>query len=273
MNGWHLGRFAALDFETDSPEPLDAFIVTGCLALVGDGRDAEVHEWLLSPGNREIAAGAVAIHGVTTEHAREHGSDHMDGVGHIVHTIASALASGAVLVGHNIGYDLTVLESECVREGVPTLSETIAGPIRPAIDTMVIDKHVAPFRRRVSETQGPYQLRTTAETYGLPWDEEKAHGSTYDALASARAAWRMGQIAHRPHGERPDWVRALRTNRFNDLAGVSLDELHDRQVTWAAEDAASLQQWFREKAPEGKRDPNAVVDGSWPVRSPKAVNS
>lgn len=264
---WHQGRLAALDFETDSPNPNEAFIVTACLALVGGSRDAEIREWLLSPGDREIAAGAIAIHGVTTEVARAEGQDHTDGVGEIAHAIASVLASGAVLVGHNVAYDLTVLEAECRREGVPTLAETLGGPIRPVLDTMVLDKHVAPFRKRISETQGPYQLRTTAETYGLGWDEEKAHGSTYDALMSARAAWTMGQIAHRPHGDRPDWVRALRTQQFNDLAGLSVGELHDRQIRWAAEDAASLQLWFREKAPEGKRDPNAVVDGSWPVRT------
>jgi DNA polymerase-3 subunit epsilon len=264
---WHLGRLAALDFETSGKDPAEAFIVTACLALVGGGRDTEIHEWVLSPGDREIPAGAVAIHGVTTDFAREHGRDHKDGVSHVTETIAGVLASGAVLVGHNIGYDLTVLERECAREGVPTLTETLGGPIRPVIDSMVIDKHCAPFRRRVSEVQGPYQLRTTAETYGLPWDDEKAHGSTYDALMSARAVWTMGQIAHRPHADRPDWVKALRTQRFNDIAGLTLDELHDRQVTWAAEDAANLQTWFREKAPEGKRDPNAIVDGSWPVRS------
>lgn len=267
---WHQGRLAALDFETDSPNPDEAFIVTACLALVGGGRETEIHEWLLSPGDREIAPGAVAIHGVTTEFAKANGTDHTDGVGNIAHTIASVLASGAVLVGHNVAYDCSVLENECVREGVPTLTETLGCPIRPVIDSMVIDKHCAPFRRRVSETQGPYQLRTTAETYGVPWDDEKAHGSTYDALASARAAWHMGQIAHTPEAGRPDWVKALRTQRFDDLAGVTAEELHDLQVTWAAEDAASYQSWLRTKAPEGKRDPDAVIDGSWPVRAPKA---
>lgn len=266
---WHLGRLAALDFETSGKEPLDAFIVTACLALVGGDQKPEIHEWLLSPGDREIPAEAVAIHHVETEFAKAKGQDHKDGVGHIVHTIAGALASGAVLVGHNIGgYDLTVLESECAREGVPTLAETIGGPIRPVIDTMVIDKHVAPFRSSPSKTQTAYQLRTTAETYGVGWDESKAHGSTYDALASARAAWHMGQIANRPHQQRPDWVRALRTQRFNDLAGVDAGQLHDRQVKWALEQAADRQRWLRTTGPrDGVPDPHAVVDGSWPAKN------
>jgi DNA polymerase-3 subunit epsilon len=272
---WHEARFAAVDFETSGKDPLDAFIVTACLALVGGGRPTEIHEWILSPGHREIPAEATAIHHVSTDFAKANGRDHKDGVADIGLTILGAIASGAVLVGHNVGgYDLTVLESECRREGIPTLAESIGGPIRPVIDTMVIDKHVAPFRRSPSKTQTAYQLRTTAETYGLPWDEEKAHGSTYDALASARAAWRMGQIAHCPHGERPDWVRGLRTQRFNDLAGIDVGELHDRQVKWAADQAADRQRWLRTTGPkDGAPDPNAVVDGSWPVRAPRTVSS
>lgn len=272
MTPWFQGRLAALDFETSSKLPMEAFIVTGCLAIVGGGQVTDPLEWLLSPGDREIPAEAVAIHKVSTEFARASGRDHKDGVAHIVHSIASVLASGAPLVGHNISYDLTVLEQECLREGIPTLADTIGGPIRPVIDSMVLDKHVAPFRRRVSKTQGAYQLRTTAETYGLPWDDEKAHGATFDALASVRAVYKMGSIAHRPHVHRPDWVRALRTQQFDDLAGLTVEELHDRQMVWAHEQETSTAAHFAEKdraeaQARGEEYVPKVEPRGWPVKA------
>jgi DNA polymerase-3 subunit epsilon len=48
--------------------------------------------------------------------------------------------------------------------------------------------------------------------------------------------------------------------RFSDLAFVDVEELHRRQVGWAAEHAASYQEYLR------KSDPAAVIDGTWPLR-------
>jgi len=110
-------------------------------------------------------------------------------------------------------------------------------------------------------------MRTTAETYGLPWDEDQAHGAEYDALMSARAAYRMGLIAHTPYRQRPEWVLALRPNRFNSLRDVTVDELHERQIEWYREDAANYQAWLRNEAKaKDKYDPTAVIDGRWPLR-------
>lgn len=92
--------------------------------------------------------------------------------------------------------------------------------------------------------------------YGLEWDEEHAHGAEYDAVQAARAAWRIGNIAHLPAEQRPPWAGS----RFDDVAGVSLEELHEAQVVWAAQQCADLESFLRQ------RDPGAVVDGSWPLR-------
>lgn len=259
---WHAARLAALDFETSGVDAHKAFIVTAYLGHVGGGKDTDGTDWVLSPGNAEIPEAAAKIHGYDTARARAEGVDHREGVESIASSVALALSNGLPLVGHNIGgYDLTVLDAECRRWNVATVADRIGGPYFPVIDTMVLDKHVAPKRRRVSPTQGPYCLRTTAETYGLGWNETDAHGARYDALMSARAAWWMGQIAYRAPLRRPDWVRRLRTQSFDDLAGVGVGDLHALQVTWAKEQAAELQAYFR------RSDPSAVVDGTWPVRS------
>jgi DNA polymerase-3 subunit epsilon len=172
------------------------------------------------------------------------------------------------IVGHNIGgYDLNLLDRECRRHLGDSLEGICRQPINRVIDTMVLDRQAAPFRKRISETQGAYQMRTTAETYGLDWDEEQAHGAEYDALKSASAAYRMGVIAHTPYKQRPAWVLALRPNRFNSLRDITVDELHARQVEWYREDAERYQAWLRNEAKaKEKYDPEAVIDGRWPLR-------
>lgn len=84
----------------------------------------------------------------------------------------------------------------------------------------------------------------------------------YDALQSARTAWLMGDIAHRPAADRPDWVRRLRDGgaRFNLLAGVSLEELFERQQAWHREWAENFQEFKR------RTDPTAVINGDWPIQ-------
>lgn len=268
MTPWYMARLAGLDLETSGKDPHEAFIVSYCVALTGGGHDLWVRDVVLSPGDRDIPAEASAVHHITTEHAREYGLDHRESVDSVASFVAGALAKGIPVVAHNAAYDLSVIEAECRREELPTIAERLGGSLVPVIDSMVLDKHCAPFRRRVSEDQGPYQLRTTSEMYGLGWDEDLAHGSRYDAMQALQSAIRIGWIAHTPEYLRPDWVRELRTQRFDDLAGVSAVDLHALQVRWAAEDAAGLQDWFRNKAPDGKRDPEAVVDGAWPLKSP-----
>jgi DNA polymerase-3 subunit epsilon len=264
---WHVQRMAALDFESSDKDAETARIVTCALILVGGGLDTDTRTWLLSPGV-PMEPEAIKVHGITDEYAAEHGQPAEQGVAEIAKAVAEVVAGGVPLVGHNIGgYDLNLLDRECRRHLGDSLEGICRQPLTRVIDTMVLDRHCAPFRKRISETQGPYQMRTTAETYGLKWDEEQAHGAEYDALMSARAAYKMGVIAHTPYRERPDWVLALRPNRFNSLRDVTVEELHARQVEWFREDAAGYQAWLRDPAKsKDKHDPNAVIDGRWPLR-------
>ncbi|MCI3246498.1 exonuclease domain-containing protein [Streptomyces spinosisporus] len=268
---WHVQRMAALDFECSDKEPTTARAVQCALILVGGGLNTDMSAWTINPGIAQ-EPGAIAVHGLTDEYLAEHGQDPEPALGAIAKSVAEVVAAGIPLVGHNIGFDLTLLNAECQRHLGDSLEGICRQPLTRVLDTMVLDKHAAPYRRRVSETQGPYQMRTTAEVYGLGWDEEQAHGASYDALMSVRAVYKMGVIAHTRPEDRPDWVQALRNrrgpyDRFNDLAFVDVEELHRRQVVWAREDAASYQAWLRNPAKSGeKHNPDAVIDGTWPLR-------
>jgi DNA polymerase-3 subunit epsilon len=262
---WFLQRMAALDFESSDKIPETARIVSCALILVGGGQATDTREWLLNPGI-PMEPGAIKTHGITDEYAAEHGQDAKEGVHEIAEAVSEVVAAGVPLVGHNLGgYDLNLLNHECIRHLGDTLEGVCRQPLTQVIDSMILDWYAAPYRRRVSPEQGPYEMKTTAQTYGLGWDDEQAHGATYDALMSARAAYKIGAIAHTPREHRPEWVQRLRNRRgpyerFDDLAGIDVAELHRRQIPWAAERAAGLQEHFR------KTDPTVVIDGTWPLR-------
>ncbi|MCX4703922.1 exonuclease domain-containing protein [Streptomyces sp. NBC_01373] len=264
---WHLEHMAALDFESSDKDAETARIVTCALILGGVGRTPDVRTWLLNPGI-PMEPGAIAVHKITDEYAAKHGMPAEQGVGEIAKAISEVVAAGTPLVGHNIGgYDLNLLDRECRRHLGDSLEGICRQPLTRVIDTMVLDRQVAPFRKRISEDQGPYQMRTTAETYGLDWDEDKAHGAEYDAFMSARAAYQIGVIAHTPYRDRPEWVLGLRPNRFNSVRDLSVEELHARQIDWYREDAVRYQAYLRDKAKaKDKYDPDAVIDGTWPLR-------
>lgn len=237
MSNWHLGEMLAFDLETTAPEPTEARIVTACTARV-NGSVAGfslVKSWLVNPGV-EIPDEATAIHGITTEQAQADGQSPTSAVEEICVALEEAWAAGTPVVGHNVGYDLTVLAAECARHGLAAFE--VRGPV---VDTFVMDKHVDRFRK------GKRTLTRCAEVYDVRLDG--AHDSTADALASARIAWRICQ-------------------RYPSIAARTLQQLHDDQVEWAAEQAAGLQEYFR------RSEPTAVVDGTWPVRAlPAAVAS
>lgn len=232
---WAKGRLCAFDTETDGPDPLDARIITATVLFVGGGQERVDRQWLLRP-EREIPAEATAVHGISTEQAREHGMDRAEGIEQIAAQVAGAFAHGVPVVVFNACFDFTVLEHECARVGVPGVMARLApgALFGPVIDPFVIDKQVDRYRR------GKRTLGAVCEQYGI--DLGEAHDATADALGAARLAYMIA-------------------SKFPvEVGDVPAAELHARQVQWRAQQSASLQEYFRKS---GKGE---VVDGSWPLR-------
>ncbi|MFF7365658.1 exonuclease domain-containing protein [Streptomyces sp. NPDC008125] len=255
---WHRTPLVAFDLETTGVDvEADRIVTAAVIGIAGD--TAAPYEWLADPGV-EIPAGASEVHGITTEHARQHGEPAHDVVDQVAEALAVRVRLGDPIVGHNVTFDLTLLDRECRRHDVePLLDRLGEAPLR-VLDTRVLDQHCMPYRKRPSETQGARQLITLAQVYDLPWDESEAHGCAYDALMSARVLYRIGTLAHTPPEQWPNSIRTARRLRFRQLDGLDLDGLHAAQIEWAAAQAAGLQTYFR------KSDPTAVVDGTWPLR-------
>jgi DNA polymerase-3 subunit epsilon len=222
---WHTDPMFAWDLETTAPDPDEARIVTATAVWI-NGAQTEERAWLVNPGI-EIPDEAAAIHGVTTDMARDNGVDPAGAAVEIWFEICEAWRTGRPVIGFNLSYDFTVLDRELRRHGVGQVD--IAGPV---IDGHVIDKHLDKYRK------GKRTLTATCAHYGVRLDA--AHDATEDALAAARLAWRLAK-------KYPE--------QLGDLALVN-----DMQAAWRAEWAAGFEAYLtKQGTPE-------TVDGSWPLR-------
>lgn len=229
---WHNGRLAAFDLETTGIDSESDRIVTAAVSLVGDGQPPVFHAWLLDPGI-PIPAGASAVHGITTERARAEGRQPPEAVEEIVATLAEQLQQGVPVIAFNARFDLTCLDREARRHGIAPLVDRVGGEAEMlVVDPFVLDKQVDRFRK------GKRTLGAVCAHYNVPLEE--AHASHADALAAARVAWRLGQA-------------------FAELRDVELQALHRQQVDWAAEQAASFEDYLRRNGRDER------IERAWPI--------
>lgn len=230
-NAWHTGALLAVDTETTGPNPQLDRTVTCTAAKLHNGLNGTL-SWLIAP-DAPISDGAAAVHGVTDQHARANGRPPADALAEIAGELTGAIQSGIPLVLFNAAFDLTLLTREFTRHNITC-------PLEQAlvVDGHVIDKALDKFRK------GKRTLTATCEHYGVRLDG--AHDATQDALAAARVAWVLAE-------------------RYPDQVQIDLRQLHGQQVAWRAEQASSLQAYFRR---QGK--PDAVVEGGWPIQATPA---
>lgn len=223
---------AAFDLETTGTDTENDRIVTASVILVGRDIETEAHEWLVNPGI-EIPEVATAVHGVTTERARAEGVDPTVAVDEITSVLARLQAEDIPIIAFNARFDLTMLDREARRYGIEPLEARLGGiEGLLVVDPLVLDKQCNRYR------SGKRTLSILCEAYGI--DLEEAHQSHADALAAARLAWRQVQAE-------------------SELAEYDLPTLHESQVEWAAEQAESLEDYFR------KNGRDETVERSWPL--------
>jgi DNA polymerase-3 subunit epsilon len=229
---WHTGPLAAFDIETTGVDLESDRIVTAAVSLVGGGQAARHHCWLVDPGIA-IPAGATAVHGITTERARAEGRIAGEAVEEITTLLSGQLRRGVPIVAFNARFDLTMLDQEAQRHGLRPLMDRIGGPERMlVVDPFVLDKQFDRFRR------GKRTLTAVCQHYRVKLEE--AHTANEDALAAARVAYRLG-------------------SRITELGAMQLSVLHREQISWAAQQAESLEDYFRQQG-RGER-----VEGAWPI--------
>lgn len=221
---------AVFDTETTGLDTRFARIVTCFVGVIGQEGDVqESHFWLADPGV-EIPEQASAVHGVTTEMAREQGRNAAEVVGEIAEKLTSYLAGGLPVVAYNAAYDFSILHHEMVRYGMAPLSNP-----RPIIDPLVIDRAVDTYRK------GKRTLGMAAAHYLVALED--SHQADADAIAAGRVA------------------QAILRSHADTLTGDA-QWLHDQQIEWSRAWAENYQKFRR-----GSGDPAFVASGAWPVRS------
>ena len=230
---WHNGPMVAFDTETTGTDPLEARIVSVCLARCEAGATPEVASWLVDPGI-EIPAEASAVHGISTEVARRDGRPPAEVLEPVAVQLVAAWRSGLPTIAMNACYDLTVIERELDRNGLPSLGERLEGEPMLVVDPLVIDRHLARYR------PGKKRLEDLCRVYRVTLDG--AHTADGDALAAARVAWRMA-------------------TRHPDELGGDLPGLQRLQAAWHREWAEQFEAYLRDNG-----DSEAVIGRDWPVR-------
>jgi len=226
---WHLGPLASFDIESTGVNPATDRIVTAAL-IRSDGKTLR---WLSDVDGVEIPTAASDIHHVTTEHARAHGHPAKTVVEEIADAIARELTLGAAaLVVMNAPYDLSMLDAECARHGVPTVTDRIGRPIGPVIDPLVLDRAADKWRKR------PSKLEALAAHYGVHLSD------AHQADAYARAALDV----------------ALRIAEEFPKLQVPAEVVHGWQVTWHERWAEGHEEFRR------RTNPDYCVPRSWPLR-------
>lgn len=217
----------AFDLETTGVDAANDRIVTAAFIWLHPDGTHETRTWLVDPGI-EIPEGAAAVHGISTEYARDNGMTPSMALQEISEMLNTAAAANLPIVGHNVSYDFSLLTAELRRHDMPELDWF------PVLDTIVLDKAVDKYRK------GSRNLTATTEHYGVVL--ENAHTADADALASALVFRAMAE-------------------KFPEKLNMPLPELHAAQVAWRREQQSSLEEFLRRK----KNDPTIHIEKTWPV--------
>ncbi len=156
-------RFCFIDFETTGLYPkTDAIIEAGAL-LVSGGTVLRRFQSFVNPG-RPIPESSIAIHGIRDEMVAD-----APYIADVLPEILS-LIQDAVIVAHNVNFDLSFLKSACESSG-------LQAPDVRAIDT-------CSFARVELKGEKSYSLQNLAQKYQL--DGKQFHRALDDAEVCSR---------------------------------------------------------------------------------------
>lgn len=230
---WHTGPLLSFDVETTGVDIDTDRIVTACVAHI-DGSDVVSTTWLLNPGI-EIPDEATEVHGITTEQARTDGEDPAEVLPVIAEHLVDAWHAGVPVIAMNASFDLSLLDRELARHGLPSLEVRLAGFPMLVVDPLVIDRALDRYRK------GKKRLEDLCQVYGVVNDA--AHDAAGDALAAARVAWKQAV----------KWPGAL---------AKPLAELTADQARWHRDWAAEFELYLRKV----KEDETITIEREWPLR-------
>jgi DNA polymerase-3 subunit epsilon len=180
-----------------------------------------------------IPEAVTAIHGITDDMVAS-APELAATTEKIASLLASIWQSGGVVVGMNVSYDLTMVESLCMRLGLTPLSQR--GEIGAVFDILVIDRRFDKYRK------GGRKLTDLCAHYGVVLGD--AHDASADAGASLEVLEAM--IA-----------------RFPELATIPTESISETMRTW-------YQTWLRDFSAYREKQGDAPANAGryiWPIHT------
>ena len=231
VGAWPAGELLGLDFETTGIDRFNDVPVSYALVSVVEGVVVRSWSGLIDPG-REIPPEATAVHGISTERARDEGMPLREAISLVSDAVVAASARGVPLAGMKLDYDLTILETQA--GDLCGWGPTGRGWCGPVLDAVVIDRHFDPDRK------GRRTLVDLCAHYGI--EIGNAHDASVDAIASIEVLFAL----------------AL---RYDALWECDLARLHHDQIDWHREWTERYDSW---RLAEGMI-PIDPRDYLWPV--------
>lgn len=231
FGAWDRGPLLGFDLETTSPDPYTALPVSFALAQFNNQKMSEVRTGLIDPGI-PIPAESTSIHGITDEMVKARGGSLEASVAGIGAILFEASARGTPVTGCNLSFDLTIIN--ILHAHFFGRSLIGLGWCGPAIDVLVIDRHVDRYRR------GKRTLDGLCHQYRV---EAGGHLAAGDAIAATLVAIELSAA-------------------WKEVREMHPSELHEAQKLWH-------KGWFdhyneyRVEQGEEKLDKR---EGQWPIR-------
>lgn len=160
-------RLVVLDTETTGTNVAVDRIVSFGVVAIEHGKITFEYERFYNPGV-SVPPEATQIHGITNEFLSD---KPLIGSGGLLEIIG--LLTGADVVGHNVSYDLGILDAEMVRHGLPKVSSIISS----VTDTLQLSKARFPGQK--------HNLDALCNRLKVPLAKRKKHGALVDAILCA----------------------------------------------------------------------------------------
>lgn len=233
---WHDGIAVGFDTETTGVDVATARIVTAAVVARRLGGTSSTQDgiqtWMLDPGI-EIPSEATAVHGISTQRAREQGQPAVPGIDAIATSLARHVVAGHPVVAFNAAYDLRLLSAELRRHHLPSVAERAHGATIYVIDPLVLDRALNRYRKG---------KRTLGALCDLHQVEIAANLHSADADADATLALLEKMLVAHPN-----------------LAAMDLPSLNTFQRDAHQQWARHLNEWRASKKFVGE-----PADESWP---------
>jgi DNA polymerase-3 subunit epsilon len=228
---WPDERMLAFDLETTSTDPFTAAPVSFAMVAVEGGKVGKGRVGLVKPGI-PIPPGASDVHGITDEMVAARGGDLDKTINGIYDHLIDVQNMGIPVVGSNLRYDLTVVDTHLRRIHRHGLREL--GWEGHCLDALVLDRYVDKYRT------GKRNLAALCHHYRINFDT--AHNAADDAVAAVNI------------------VRAIAAAKI-DVRESSLEALQIIQRDAYHEFIAHLRDYNAEKG----RDPIGDEQFGWPL--------